>query len=248
MEKNSQHFGFTLSPVQTFLAGIGIGVLILCTIGFFILLGIVLKGGVDVSSSGSNGNDVVAVRDTAPTPTPAPSARVVPPVAADDYIRGNEDAPITIVEYSDLDCPYCGRFHETPKEVIAQNNNVKWVYRNWPLESIHPDARRKANGAECAGDQGKYWEFIDAVFVANAAGGANTDTIAAQLGLNVSTFNSCIAQGEFDSKVQKHADQALAAGCRGTPCSFILKDGDAPIPLDGVVPTASVLQLIAPLL
>ena len=85
-----------------------------------------------------------------------------------DYLRGNPDARYIFVEYSDFDCPFCSRFHQTMKEVINARDDVAWVYRHLPLESLHPNARYVANVAECAGENGDnqndFWSFADAYF------------------------------------------------------------------------------------
>ena len=81
-----------------------------------------------------------------------------------DRVLGDKGAPITIVEYSDLDCPYCKRFHGTMHQVIDNYDNVNWVFRHFPLPQLHPDATNKAKTAECVGDvagEDKFWEFID---------------------------------------------------------------------------------------
>lgn len=89
----------------------------------------------------------------------------VRPVQKDEPFRGNASAKITIVEYSDMECPFCKQFHNTMQQVMAAHEkDVKWVYRHFPLDSLHQQARAEANMAECANEQGKFWEFTDSVF------------------------------------------------------------------------------------
>lgn len=89
----------------------------------------------------------------------------VRPVQKDESFRGNASAKIMIVEYSDMECPFCKNFHNTMQQVMgAHEKNVKWVYRHFPLDSLHQKARPEANMAECAAEQGKFWEFTDSVF------------------------------------------------------------------------------------
>lgn len=92
----------------------------------------------------------------------------VTPVTVDDYYRGPDNPRYTFIEYSDFDCPFCARFHESMIEVMATTSDVGWVYRHFPLEQIHPDARGVANVAECVGENGTnddaFWEFTDAYF------------------------------------------------------------------------------------
>lgn len=82
-----------------------------------------------------------------------------------EVVRGNTSAKISLIEYSDFECPFCKQFHATMQQVMANNEkNVKWVYRHFPLDSLHQQARTEANMAECAHEQGKFWEFTDSVF------------------------------------------------------------------------------------
>ncbi len=87
------------------------------------------------------------------------------PAQKEELARGNSNAKITIVEYSDMECPFCKNFHNTMQQVMATHEkNVKWVYRHFPLDSLHEKARPEANMAECAREQGKFWEFTDSIF------------------------------------------------------------------------------------
>lgn len=82
-----------------------------------------------------------------------------------EIVRGNPNAKITIIEYSDLECPFCKRFHATMEQVLATyGNDIRVVFRHFPLDSLHKKARTEANAVECAGEQGKFWEFIDGIF------------------------------------------------------------------------------------
>jgi protein-disulfide isomerase len=89
------------------------------------------------------------------------------PVSATEHILGNPDASLTIVEYSDLRCPFCARFHDTMNELVRSRDDIKWVYRHYPLDSLHPDARELAIASECVASLGgneKFWQFTDQVF------------------------------------------------------------------------------------
>jgi len=92
----------------------------------------------------------------------------IDPVTQDDWIKGDKNAPISIVEYSDIDCPFCKRHHPTLDQLVEEyDGQVNWVYRHFPLDQLHPDARKKAEASECAGDQGgneAFWEFLDLLY------------------------------------------------------------------------------------
>lgn len=244
-----------MSPGQVFALGLGGGIMVLCTLGFLILLPSVLKGGLLGNSNNRPSSDIDTVDsnqvgnagsgpklsdvakavgldyekfkscvsaqkyaskisadeteaqaagaqgtpytviigpkgETVPIKGAYPFAVLdgviknmlgqkvdaanLPPVekvkirAADgskEPIRGKASAKITLVEYSDLECPFCKQFHKTMEQVIqAYPNDVKWVYRHMPLDSLHSKARTEANATECAGEQGKFWEFTDSIF------------------------------------------------------------------------------------
>ncbi len=143
----------------------------------------------------------------------------------DDIIKGDPNAPVTIVEFSDFECPFCARFFEQTLPQIQQNyidtGKVKFVYRDFPL-SIHQNAQKSAEAAECAGEQGKFWEMHDKLFESGVSGGVNSfKQYAADLGLNTAEFNDCLDSGKMASEVQKDMDDGAAIGIRGTP-GFII--------------------------
>ena len=171
-------------------------------------------------------------------PTAAPSGPAVVPTPAvipDDNIAGtlgDPDAPVQIVEYSDYQCPFCRRHSlETLPQMMSQmieTGQVYYVFKDFPIESIHPQARAAANAARCAGDQDAYWQMHDALFEsqdqwANLGPAADEvfATLAADLALDVNTFNECVAAGQHAAVVQASIDEALSLGVRSTPTFFI---------------------------
>ena len=145
-------------------------------------------------------------------------------LTSSDRVIGDPNAPITIVEFSDFQCPYCQNFHPNVQQLLDNYpGKIKWVYKHFPLSSIHPSAQKAAEASECAGDQGKFWEYADKLFAEQALLSQPNyfSTAAGQLSLNTSTFDDCLTSGKHTSKVR--ADQAMgeAAGVSGTPGSFI---------------------------
>jgi len=166
----------------------------------------------------------------APSPTPtqaAPSAGQVVEVSADDDpVKGDKNAPVEIIEFSDFQCPFCGRFYEQTLPDIEKNyiktGKVKLVYRDFPLSSIHPYAQKAAEAAECADDQGKFWEMHDKIFEnQRAIGITDLKGYAKDLGLDTGKFNDCLDSGKFAAEVQKDTSDGRAAGVTGTPAFFI---------------------------
>lgn len=239
--------GLNLSSKTSFILGIVGGILILCSIGFFILLLSVLKGGVSV---GSKNNNSYAIAPSAPSPSPsaaAPSVAptgAVPPVTKDDYIRGSSNAKVTLVEYSDFECPFCKRFHPTMQQLMKEyDGKVKWVYRNFPL-SFHANAQKEAEAALCAGDIGgstAFWNYSDKIFertTSNGTGFALTALVplATELGINETKFKNCLDNGKFAARVQQEAAGGSGAGVTGTPGTFIIGKNNSVQLVPGAVP------------
>lgn len=162
----------------------------------------------------------------APAPTPAPSPTLnLEELADEDKILGDPNAPITIVEFSDFECPFCGRFYSQTlgqlKEEYIDTGKVKLIYRDFPL-SFHPQAQPAAEAAECANEQGKFFEFHDLIFENQSLlGPATYSQWAADLGLDVEQFDSCLDDGKYRAEVQADFAAGQAAGVSGTPTFFI---------------------------
>jgi protein-disulfide isomerase len=136
---------------------------------------------------------------------------------------GPADAPITIVEFSDYQCPFCRRWHEEVYEPLlaAYPGKIKVVYRNLPLTSIHPDAQAAAEAAMCAGDQDAYWPYHNKLFSSDSLDQQTFIRYAQELSLNVDAFTTCITEQKFKEEIQKDSDFAVNLGIRSTPTFFI---------------------------
>jgi protein-disulfide isomerase len=139
-------------------------------------------------------------------------------------ILGPENAAITIVEFSDYECPYCQKWHA---EVFNRLQNayagqIRFAYRDFPLTNIHPNAFSAAEAAHCAGDQDAYWLFHDQLFIQDLGlGNSAYQQYAQRLGLHMPTFNACLDDRKFQAKVQADFDFAAQLGIRSTPTFFI---------------------------
>jgi protein-disulfide isomerase len=143
----------------------------------------------------------------------------------DDSILGDEDAPVTIIEFSDYECPFCARFYLNTlpqlKREYIDTGKVKLVYRDFPL-SFHQNAQKAAEAAECAGEQDKYYEMHDKIFEnQQAITTTNLKEYAKEIGLDTNEFNECLDSGEMANEVQKDFQDGQNAGVRGTPTFFI---------------------------
>ncbi len=143
-------------------------------------------------------------------------------VAAVGPTQGPANAPVTIVEFSDFQCPFCSRLIPTLEQVKAKyGDKVRVVFRQYPLP-MHAQAQKAAEASLCANEQGKFWEMHDAMFKnQQQLAVENLKAKAAELGLNADSFNSCLDSGKFQAKVAEDQQAGTAAGVSGTPALFI---------------------------
>lgn len=139
-----------------------------------------------------------------------------------DHIRGDKNAPITIVEYSDFQCPYCVQFHDTMKKVMQEyEGKVRWVYKHFPLKS-HAYSNKAAQASECAAEQNKFWEYNDALFKNQADINDEIFTrLAIDLGLNTNNFNECLNSEKYKDEVDADYKEGQSYGVSRTPGNFI---------------------------
>ena len=140
-----------------------------------------------------------------------------------DRVRGDPKAPVTIVEFSDFQCPYCKNSQTTLKNILTKySGRVKLAFLDFPLREIHPQAQTAAEAARCAGEQGKFWQFHDALFADQSK--LKESDLAAQartLGLNEKSFQTCLASGSYKPKVEADLQEGSKVGVAGTPGFFI---------------------------
>lgn len=163
-------------------------------------------------------------------------------IGADDHIRGNPNAKITLVEFSDFECPFCQRFHPTVLRALAEYD-IRWVYKHFPLDSIHPEARPAAEASECVweqkGDEG-FWKFADAMFENQSRlGTAFYEEVALEIGVNLSQFQTCVRERKYQNKVEQDYQQGIQGGVAGTPGSFV--NG---VPVRGAIPYSQLQSII----
>lgn len=177
----------------------------------------------------------------------------ISPVTPDDHILGNPDAPIVLIEYSDIECPFCKNFHNTLHRIIDEygpSGEVAWVYRHFPIVSLHKQAYKEAVATECAAEQkgnDGFWQYIDEVFERTTSNDglnpAELSVIAGDIGLDVKAFNTCLESGRYDEKIDAHIAEAIAAGAQGTPHTIVVSEaGQGTIP--GAQPYANVKQFL----
>ncbi|PJE75979.1 disulfide bond formation protein DsbA [Candidatus Uhrbacteria bacterium CG10_big_fil_rev_8_21_14_0_10_48_11] len=168
---------------------------------------------------------------------PGPVVPTVNQVTADDWTAGSADAPLMLVEYSDFQCPACGNYYTTVKKVTQDfSNQVHFVYRNFPLRTLHPNAEPAAWAAEAAGRQGKFWEMHDLLFERQSQWADNLNTkstfhgYAVELGLDGNQFDSDYSSSAVRNKVATDVASGTVAKVPGTPTFFLNGQKVSPSP------------------
>lgn len=238
-----------LSPKQAAIGGLLVAVLVICTIGFFILLS-VRYSGADVA--GAFGLTRGGRAGGSPSALTTTSGGGVPAVTAKDHIRGDKNAPITLIEYSDYECPYCKSFHPTMQQLLGDmNGRVRWVFRHFPL-SFHENAPKQAEASECVAELGgndAFWSFTDKVFERTTSGGTGLaltelPTIASEVGVDRQKFEDCLNSNKYAAKVQAEMAAGAAAGVNATPSLIVMnKQGKSQL-IAGAVPVATIIAAI----
>ncbi len=226
------------TPSKTsFVFGLILGIGAMSLIALVAVLAFLVKG-----DTLNLGNAAVGAIAAAPVVNPdsyapdAPAGPVDIAITDKDHIRGNKDAKVTLVEFSDFQCPYCSRHEPTMTQALTEyKDKIRVIYKHFPLESIHPFARAAAEASECAAEQGKFWEYHDELFN-NQDKFANDyfGEAAKQLGLDTNKFNACVTTNKGKAKVDADYQQGIQAGVQGTPQTFVNGVG-----LSGAIPYAS---------
>lgn len=160
----------------------------------------------------------------------------VPKVSKSDHTRGADKPKITIIEYSDYECPFCNRFHLTMQKVMKNyGDDVQWVYRHFPLESMHQNARKMAEASECIAKYGgneKFWEFTDIIYERiqtdqTIAEPENYMAVVSEIGVSANQVQSCVDSDEMADVVTEQMAGGRKASISGTPGSLLItKDGE----------------------
>lgn len=228
---------FTLNARTLFLGGFCLGLLVMAIPATFFA-----TRAATAPSSGAA--PTTASAPTAAAPEAAPTPGPVKPVQDTEYIRGNKNASVTLIEYSDLECPFCQRFHPTVIQLLDEyKGKVAWVFRHFPL-SFHANAQKEAEATECAGALGgtdAFWKYTDAIFERTTANGTGFALdklvpLAKELGLDEGKFKECLDSGRMAEKVKQDFTEGQSAGVDGTPGSILLTKSGKSALVPGAVP------------
>ena len=238
---------------------------IIAAVAIAAFFGGITMGTLDDSDSGLTGEqlkEILSEIKTAPTPQPTqqptqPSAPQIFTVSFDgEPVKGNPDAPVTVVEFSDFQCPFCSRFFEQTLPLLEKNyidtGKIKFVYKDLPIDSLHPNARSAHIAAECADEEGKFWEYHDVLFQKQSEwqrlASSDLDIILSQfavdLGMQAASFESCMESQDIADEVNQDTLEAARYGTTGTPTFFIGTEKDGFIKMVGAQPYASFQRVI----
>jgi protein-disulfide isomerase len=145
------------------------------------------------------------------------------PVGTRDHSQGPPEAPVTLVEYGDYECPYCGAAYPIVKQVQEElGTNLQFVFRNFPLENMHPHAALAAEAAEAAGAEGRFWEMHDALYEhQDALGKGDLVGYARRIGITGPKFSTALANHTFAGRVREDFMSGVRSGVNGTPTFYI---------------------------
>lgn len=179
------------------------------------------KGGIGISSNAPGNN-----QQSPYSKEEIKAAEELLTIRDGDYVLGSANAPVTIIEFGDFECPFCAKFHnEARKNIIdsyVKTGKAKVVWRHFPISSIHPEAESASIASECAGEQGKFWEMHDLLFGGTQELGAKAYTAyAGSLKLNMAQFQGCVDQQKYVQKVRDEFNKGTMLGVSGTPTFFI---------------------------
>jgi len=204
-----------------------------------IVAGAIIFSGGDKLNVDESGSQAASVGEGSGVQQPAPRE-----VTDKDHIRGNLDAQVLIVEYSDTECPFCKRFHSTLQQVMNEysDGEVAWVYRHFPIPQLHSKAEEEAHATECVAELGgndAFWAYVDIIYEATPSNDgldlALLPQFAQDVGVDRVSFEECQTSNRHAGKIQEDRDDAIQSGGRGTPHSLILA-GDQIIPISGAQP------------
>jgi len=206
-----------------------------------------------------NAKDVTD-QTVAKQPQSNPSSGIISVSLDDDPVKGDPNAPITMIEFSDFQCPFCARFFTETLPLIQKNyidtGKVKFVYRDFPIPSIHQNAIPAAIAAECADEQGMFWEYHDKIFenqilwqdLDNQNVVRTFEQFAKELVLDTDTFNTCLESAKYLEEVQNDLNEGVSYGVTGTPGFFIGNEKIGYGMVSGAQPYAAFQQVFDQLL
>jgi len=186
------------------------------------------------------------------------AGRLRPVSLEQDHIYGDARAPVSLVEYSDFECPFCKRFHPTVKRLVEQNaGKVNWIYRHFPLEFHNPGTQKQAEASECAaalGGNEAFWRYADLIYERTTSNGRGFPVdrlvpLAEEIGLDAAAFRECLDSGRMTERVKQDYEDGAKAGVTGTPGTIFVNHGNGDVVASaGAVPLSKLQAVVDRLL
>ncbi|MFA6536973.1 MAG: DsbA family protein [Patescibacteria group bacterium] len=202
---------------SNFFLGFFSGMAMISVIGFLALLMMLFGNKQEVNLAAKAGEEQVQEPEQM-------VAEPVAPISDTDYVKGDKNAKVQVILYTDFECPYCARHYDVAQNIIKKyGDKIAFVVRHYPL-NFHPEAQKAAEASECAGEQGKFYPMYEAIFEANKAEKMSVETWKAEakkLGLNTAKFNDCLDSGKYAQKIADDTAGGVSAGVEGTPATFV---------------------------
>ncbi|MCR4323215.1 MAG: DsbA family protein [Candidatus Azambacteria bacterium] len=215
-----------------------------------LIAGVMISGAIYFAGKSEKPN---AAQQTTPS-FGGESLENIKPVGSADHIRGNPNAPIKIVEFSDPECPFCKRFHITMQQIMREygaSGQVAWIYRQFPIDQIHSLARKETEATECAGGIGgndTFWEYLDRLLEITPSNN-NLDPqellrIADYVRIDRGQFEECLQRGNYAQHIQDDVDDAIRSGGTGTPYSIVIAKNGKKFVINGAQPYSVVKAIL----
>lgn len=222
--------------------------------GAIVLAGIIIAGAIYYTNSGQNKGVINSGPLSDNDKVVNQGVESIKSISDSDHIFGDSNASVKIVEFSDLECPFCKRFHFTMRKIMDEygaEGRVAWIYRHFPLDALHSQARKEAVATECANELGgneKFWQYVDKVFETTPSNnGLDLELLpkfADELGLDKNNFNTCLNSGRYDEYIQADVDDAQNSGAQGTPYSVVISSTGKKFVINGAQQYEQVKSII----
>lgn len=188
-----------------------------------------------------------AESQTAAVTQAAPASReiTIRPVSSNNHILGNPSAPVVLIEFSDTECPFCKSFHPTLHQLMdkyGKAGELAWVYRQFPIERLHPKAPAESHASECVAELGgneAFWKYIDKIFeITPSNNGLDLNRLAElalEVGIGRQAFEDCQASGRHRARIEADIEDGINSGLRGTPYSVFITRSGKKFPVSGAI-------------
>ena len=257
-DKEPESVSIKKSTFNKLIIGVVVGAVLSAFFGGYILGTETAQSSETVIKNGKDAADQTSSKQSQSESNP--SSTIILVSLDDDPVKGDPNAPITMVEFSDFQCPFCARFFTETLPLIQKNyidtGKVKFVYRDFPIPSIHQNAIPAAIAAECADEQGMFWEYHDKIFenqilwkdLDNQNVVSTFEQFAKELDLDTDTFNTCLESAKYLDEVQNDLNDGVSYGVAGTPGFFIGNEKIGYGMVSGAQPYAAFQQVFDQLL